>query len=119
MSWHTIRVVAVMSLALCGAGCEGAKAAHKAALGSAQSCAMATELLGTPLTGSVSGFEQSSSGSSSRIEAHGSVEGPKGSGAIHYEGISDGKTWAITRGWIIANGKTVDIVGCKEGVGAR
>lgn len=98
-------------------GCEGARAATDAAVSAAGQCDEVTDLLGEPLTGSYSGFEQSSGPGSSRIDAHGSIEGPKGKGALQFEGISDGKTWAITRGFIVANGQSIDIVNCKSGVG--
>lgn len=85
----------------------------------AKSCTLVVDLLGTPLDGSWSGFEMSSGSGSSKIDAHGSISGPKGTGAIHYEGIGDGKTWSIIRGWVMANGKTVDIVACKDGVASK
>jgi len=109
-------LVLLGSLVLFGSGCEGAKKAHSAALKQAAKCALVTDALGTPLDGSLSGFEQRSGGGASKIDAHGSVTGPKGGGAIHYEGIGDGKTWSIVRGWVIAKGKTIDIVACKEGI---
>jgi hypothetical protein len=98
-------------------GCEGAREATDAAVRVAGKCNQVTDALGEPLEGSWSGFEQSSGGKSSRIEAHGSIKGPKGSGALQFEGLGDGTTWAITRGTVLVDGKAIDIVNCKSGVG--
>jgi hypothetical protein len=114
-----MRLLVLLAALLCLSGCESAKKAHTTALKQAASCKLVTDMLGEPLEGSLSGFEQSSGSGSSKIEGQGSVNGPKGGGALHFEGIGDGETWSIIRGWIIAKGKTIDIVACKEGVSSR
>jgi len=46
------------------------------------------------------------------MEVSGRIRGPRGSGDLNFEAIERGSSWAITRGFVVADGTAIDIVQC-------